>query len=150
VQQVLDPTPELLVLARQMDWEAITLALRPYYHKLGRYTKPIRLMVGLHLLKHRENLSDAQVVQGLHENLYWMALASPARVRHGIPTPTRPGSSGCNDSVPISNRCSVISKPTIGWTVVDIVALRAISLMSAGRCWPGTPRSGSGCSTSAS
>jgi IS5 family transposase len=73
VQQVLDPTHELLVLARQMDWEAITLALRPYYHKLGRYAKPIRLMVGLHLLKHRENLSDAQVVQGLHENLYWMA-----------------------------------------------------------------------------
>ena len=29
-------------------------------------------MVGLHLLKHRENLSDAAVVQGVHENLYWM------------------------------------------------------------------------------
>src|SRR5262245_3347546 len=73
VQQVLDPTHELLVLARQIDWEAITIALRPYYHKLGRYAKPVRLMVGLHLLKHRANLSDAEVVQGLHENLYWMA-----------------------------------------------------------------------------
>jgi IS5 family transposase len=73
VQQVLDPTHELLVLARQIDWEAISMALRPYYRRLGRYAKPIRMMVGLHLLKHRENLSDAQVVQGLHENLYWMA-----------------------------------------------------------------------------
>jgi IS5 family transposase len=72
VQQLLDPTHELLVLAHQLDWEAITDALRPYYHRLGRYAKPIRLMVGLHLLKHRLNLSDARVVQGLHENLYWM------------------------------------------------------------------------------
>jgi transposase, IS5 family len=72
VQQLLDPTHDLLVLAHQIDWEAISEALRPYYHRLGRYAKPIRLMVGLHLLKHRLNLSDARVVQGLHENLYWM------------------------------------------------------------------------------
>jgi IS5 family transposase len=72
VQQLLDPTQDLLILAHQIDWEAITDALRPYYHRLGRYAKPIRLMVGLHLLKHRWNLSDARTVQGLHENLYWM------------------------------------------------------------------------------
>ena len=73
VQQLLDPTHDLLVLASQLDWDAMTTALRSYYHRLGRYAKPIRLMVGLHLLKHRLNLSDQQVVQGLHENLYWMA-----------------------------------------------------------------------------
>jgi IS5 family transposase len=72
VQQLLDPTHELLVLAQQIDWDTITAALRPYYHRLGRYAKPMRLMVGLHLLKHRLNLSDARVVQGLHENWYWM------------------------------------------------------------------------------
>jgi len=72
VQQVLDPPHELLLLARQLDWEAMSMALRPYYHKLGRYAKPVRLMVGLHILKHRYDLSDAAVVAGLHENLYWM------------------------------------------------------------------------------
>jgi IS5 family transposase len=72
-QQVLDPTHDVLVLARQIDWEAITLALRPYDHKLGRYAKPIRLMVGLHLRKHRYDLSDEAVVQGVPENLSWMA-----------------------------------------------------------------------------
>jgi hypothetical protein len=36
VQQALDPTHELLVLAQQIDWEVITMALRPYYAKLGR------------------------------------------------------------------------------------------------------------------
>ena len=73
VQQLLDPSHELLVLAAQIDWEAITEALRPYYKLRGRYAKPVRLMVGLHLLKHRYTLSDDGVVQGLHENLYWMA-----------------------------------------------------------------------------
>jgi IS5 family transposase len=72
VQQLLDPTHDLLGLAHQIDWEAITDALRPYYHRLGCYAKPI-LMVGLHLLKHRWNLSDARVAQGLHKHLYWMA-----------------------------------------------------------------------------
>ncbi len=72
-QQLLDPTHELLVLAHQIEWDAITEALRPFYKPLGRSAKPIRLMVGLHLLKHRYNLSDEAVVQGVHENLYWMA-----------------------------------------------------------------------------
>jgi len=35
-------------------------------------------MVGLHLLKPRLNLSDARVVQGLHENLYWMTFCGIA------------------------------------------------------------------------
>jgi hypothetical protein len=33
---------------------------------------PMRLMVGLHRLKHREQLSAAAVGQGMHANLYWM------------------------------------------------------------------------------
>jgi hypothetical protein len=80
----------------------------------------------------------------------WPASASRARARRGIPRPTPPGSSGCNASVRIWRRCSVISTPTLAWTVVDIMGLRASSCMSAGQRWPGTPRSGAGCSTSAS
>jgi transposase, IS5 family len=72
VQQLLAPAHDLLVLARQIDWDAIVAALQPFYKPRGRYAKPIRLMVGLHLLKHRYHLSDAAVVQGVHENLYWM------------------------------------------------------------------------------
>jgi transposase, IS5 family len=72
VQQLLAPTHERLLLAQQLDWEAITQVLRPFYKPRGRYAKPMRLMVGLHLLKHRYDLSDVAVVQGVHENLYWM------------------------------------------------------------------------------
>jgi IS5 family transposase len=69
----LDPEHELLVLAKKIDWEAIEASLKPFYKLRGRRAKNVRLMVGLHLLKHRFNHSDADVVQGLSENLYWMA-----------------------------------------------------------------------------
>jgi transposase, IS5 family len=38
---------------------------------LGRQGKPIRLMVGIHILKHRYTVSDEQAVQSLQENVYW-------------------------------------------------------------------------------
>ena len=69
----LDPEHELLVLANKIDWDAIESSLKPFYKLRGRRAKNVRLMVGLHLLKHRFDLSDADVVQGLSENLYWMA-----------------------------------------------------------------------------
>ncbi len=73
LHQSLNPDHELLKLAAKIDWEAITDGLRKYYKIRGRRAKHIRLMVGLHLLKHRGNLSDEAVVAQLHENLYWQA-----------------------------------------------------------------------------
>ncbi len=73
IEQRLDPTHELLVLADKIDWDRIEAELRPHYSLRGRKAKRIRLMVGLQILKHRYNLSDEDVVQGIHENVYWMA-----------------------------------------------------------------------------
>jgi IS5 family transposase len=42
-----------------------------YYSPLGRQGKPIRLMVGIHILKHRYDCSDERAVEMLHENAYW-------------------------------------------------------------------------------
>jgi IS5 family transposase len=72
-QDPLQKNHELLLLAEGIDWDEITDRLLPYYSRRGRRPKKIRLMVGLHILKHRFDLSDEQVVQGLHENVYWMA-----------------------------------------------------------------------------
>jgi IS5 family transposase len=71
-QSSLDPTHELILLADKIDWDEITESLLPYYSRTGRRAKPIRLMAGLLILKHRFNLSDEHVVSQLHENLYWM------------------------------------------------------------------------------
>lgn len=68
---VLNPEHELLRAARLIDWDGLHDALSIYYSPLGRQGKSIRLMVGIHLLKHRYNSSDEQAVETLHENVYW-------------------------------------------------------------------------------
>jgi IS5 family transposase len=68
---ILNPDHELLRAARLIDWAGLEQVLRPYYSPLGRNGKPIRLMVGIHILKHRFNVSDEQAVASLHENAYW-------------------------------------------------------------------------------
>ena len=67
----LNPTHELLRAAELIDWDSLQEALSKYYSPLGRPGKPIRLMVGLHILKHRFNCSDERAVEELHENAYW-------------------------------------------------------------------------------
>lgn len=62
---------ELVVLAQKIDWEGFQDCLRFKYKRIGRRAKRIRLMVGLHVLKHMYNLSDEQVVRMLHENIYF-------------------------------------------------------------------------------
>lgn len=72
LQGTLDPDHRLVVLAGRIDWDAVLEALRPYYSTRGRGALSIRLMVGLHLLKHLENMSDAQVSDRIRSDLYWM------------------------------------------------------------------------------
>lgn len=72
-QDPLQRDHELIVLGESIDWDEITDRLRVFYSRKGRQAKRIRLMVGLHILKHRFGLSDEDVVKGLHENVYWMA-----------------------------------------------------------------------------
>lgn len=72
-QAKLNPQHDLLILAEKIDWERIADELAPYYSKVGRNGKPIRLMVGAHLLKHMHNISDAEVVERLCGDVYWMA-----------------------------------------------------------------------------
>ena len=67
----LNPTHELLRAAELIDWDGLQETLSKYYSPLGRSGKPIRLMVGLHILKHRFNCSDERAVEELHENAYW-------------------------------------------------------------------------------
>ena len=67
----LNPDHELLRAAGLIDWGRLHDALRVYYSPLGRTGKPLRLMVGIHILKHRYNCSDERAVEELHENAYW-------------------------------------------------------------------------------
>jgi len=67
---VLNPEHELLHAARLIDWDGLHDALCAYYSPLGRQGKPIRLMVGIRILKHRYDCSDERAVEILHENAF--------------------------------------------------------------------------------
>jgi len=71
---LLNQEHELLRAARLIDWDGLHDALSSYYSPLGRQGKSIRLMVGIHILKHRYDCSDEQAVEMLHENAYWQCL----------------------------------------------------------------------------
>lgn len=68
---VLNPEHELLRAARLIDWDSLHDTLSAYYCPRGRQGKSIRLMVGIHILKHRYNCSDEGAVEMLQENAYW-------------------------------------------------------------------------------
>lgn len=69
----LDPKDLLLQLSRKIPWDYFDAEFAPLYAECGRPAKPIRLMVGLLLLKQLENLSDERVVEEWRRNPYFQA-----------------------------------------------------------------------------
>jgi IS5 family transposase len=72
-QEIIDPNHKLSKLAAIIVWAEIHGRLYRYYSKVGRQGLPIRLMVGLHFLKHMENMSDSECVNRIRGDLDWMA-----------------------------------------------------------------------------
>jgi IS5 family transposase len=68
---MLNPKMPLYKLADTIPWQEIEAELSPLYTDFGRPAKPIRLMVGLNLLKHMFNLGDETVIKGWVENPYY-------------------------------------------------------------------------------
>jgi transposase, IS5 family len=62
----------LYLLAHQINWQRFEDAFRVHYSsRMGAPAKPIRLMIGLLILKHLRNLSDESVVEQWAENSYY-------------------------------------------------------------------------------
>ena len=68
---MLDSKDPLIVLGDSFPWSKVEDELGQYYSGIGRPPKPIRLMVGLLLLKQLENLSDENVVLQFKRNPYY-------------------------------------------------------------------------------
>ena len=71
LSDMLDMSDPLIALANAIDWKIFENAFEKYYSKDGRPAKPIRLMVGILLLKQLENLSDENVVLQWKRNPYY-------------------------------------------------------------------------------
>lgn len=82
----LDPTDPLLALARVIDWDLFEKAFSVYYTRgIGAPSKPIRLMVGLLLLKQVENLSDEAVVLQWKRNPYYQSFCGMNEFQQKLP-----------------------------------------------------------------
>ena len=68
---MLDSNDPLIALADTINWDAFEESFAKYYSDEGRPAKPIRLMVGLLILKQVENLSDESIVLQWKRNPYY-------------------------------------------------------------------------------
>jgi len=73
-------------IIRTIDWSEFEQAFGKLYDPgQGRPAKPIRLMVGLHYLKHAYDLSDEDVVARWVENPYWQYFCGSTHFEHEFP-----------------------------------------------------------------
>ncbi len=85
-EQLLNPDHPLLVLARKIDWKRFDTALADCYSPdQGAPAKAVRLLVGLHYLKHTFNESDESVVERWVENPYWQSFCGFETMQHELP-----------------------------------------------------------------
>jgi IS5 family transposase len=76
----------LYKLAGKIDWSAFVVAFGAIYcPDDGREAKPIRLLVGLHYLKHAYDQSDESVVARWLENPYWQYFCGMEYFQHELP-----------------------------------------------------------------
>ncbi len=75
LKETLDQKHPLFILTEKINWQQFEDAFSPLYcSNNGRPALPIRLMVGLLILKHLRNISDESVVEQYSENVYYQYL----------------------------------------------------------------------------
>ena len=86
LDQQLDHSNRYVELSNKIDWNAICSDIKQYFcADMGRASYPIRLMVGLNIVKHIENISDASVLQMYLENPYVQFFCGAAEFQTEIP-----------------------------------------------------------------
>ena len=84
LEQMLNQRHALYKLASQIQWQAAEERFGWLYSEEGRPGIPIRLMVGLHYLKHAFNVSDEEVVAQWVENPYWQYFCGQTYFQHRL------------------------------------------------------------------
>lgn len=84
--QLVDAQHPLVKLGSRIDWTRFEEQLAPTYHdKIGAPGIATRLMVALHYLKYRHDLSDEAVVAAWVENPYWQHFSGRQYFEHEFP-----------------------------------------------------------------
>jgi IS5 family transposase len=83
---LVDPQHPLVRLAGLIDWRRFAEAFGPLYRDgVGRPGLPTRLMVGLHLLKHLDGLSDDAVCARYLDSPYAQLFCGETQFQHALP-----------------------------------------------------------------
>jgi len=85
LRDMLDSNDPLVVLADTINWEAFDDSFEKYYSDNGRPAKPIRLMVGLLILKQLEDLSDENAVLQWKRNPYYQYFCGMTEYQPALP-----------------------------------------------------------------
>ena len=86
LDQIINMSHPLSKLARSIDWSVFEEEFKSdYCEDNGRPGKSIRLMVGLHYLKHAFDESDESVVARFLENPYWQYFCGFEYFQHEFP-----------------------------------------------------------------
>lgn len=85
-EDTLDQNHPLYILSHKVNWDLFEESFSSKYSKnMGRPAKPIRLMVGLLILKHIRNISDESVVEQWSENIYYQYFCGEKSFVAGAP-----------------------------------------------------------------
>lgn len=86
LSDMLNQKHPLFILSNVINWKQFEDAFTPLYcEDNGRPGKPIRLMVGLLILKHLRNVSDESVVEQWSENNYYQYLCGESMFVPNVP-----------------------------------------------------------------
>src|SRR3712207_1485356 len=86
LENLVDPRHPLVRLAGLTDWARFEAAFGPLYtDAIGRPGLPTRLMVGLHLLKHMDGLSDEAVCARYLDSPYVQLFCDEVYFQHALP-----------------------------------------------------------------
>ena len=85
LRDMLDSHDSLVALADTINWEQFDDSFEKYYSDNGRPAKPIRLMVGLLILKQLENLSDENAVLQWKRNPYYQYFCGMTEYQPALP-----------------------------------------------------------------
>jgi IS5 family transposase len=86
LKQFINESRELVQLSKKIDWESLESDLSVYYcEDNGRPGVPIRLIVGIIMLRRMFNQSDESVLDRWVENPYWQYFCGEVYFRHDYP-----------------------------------------------------------------
>lgn len=81
----IDPSHELCQLAKKINWDDVERDFAGYYSSRGAPSVPVRIMVGLILLKQVYGYSDKNALVQWLENPYWQHFCGQVYFQHKPP-----------------------------------------------------------------